>query len=74
MHATGDDAGLQRFARALRAAVAQQNGHVQFVIGAGVLDQTIDPRGPIGSAGAVGLALKHRFDPAGVLPYSWARS
>jgi glycolate dehydrogenase FAD-binding subunit len=74
VHATGEEAGLQRFAAALRAAVAAQNGHAQFVGGAGILGQAIDPRGPIGSAGAVSLAVKQRFDPAGVLPYPWARS
>ena len=74
VHATGDAAGLRRFAAALRAAVTAQTGHVQFVVGAGVLGQAIDPRGPVGSAAAVGLAVKQRFDPAGVLPYSWAQS
>jgi len=74
VHATGDAAGLQRFAAALRPAVAVQNGHVQFVIGAEVLGGAIDARGPVGSAAAVGFAVKQRFDPAGVLPYYWAQS
>ena len=66
--------GLGEVSGALRAGVAALHGHAQFVVGAGILGQAIDPRGPIGSAGAVGLAVKQRFDPAGVLPYSWARS
>ena len=73
VRATGDAAALQRFAAALRVGVAAQNGHVQMTAGAGVPGTAVDPHGPVGSAAAVGFAVKQRFDPAGVLPYPWAR-
>jgi len=73
VQATGDQASLQRFAAALRTGVTAQKGHVQFVAGGDILGQAVDPHGPVGTAAAVGLAVKQRFDPARVLPYPWAR-
>ena len=73
VQATGDQARLQRFAAAMRTGVTAQKGHVQFVAAGEILGQAVDPHGPVGTAAAVGLAVKQRFDPARVLPYPWAR-
>lgn len=69
----GADAQLA-FAKGLRAAVTPKGGHaqVQRLEGAGQTD--FDMLGPLGSAGPIGLAVKRRFDPTGVLPYPWSRS
>lgn len=62
------------FATALRAALPPGAGHLQILgldAGAG---ETVDLGGPLGSAASVGLAVKRRFDPTGVLPYPWGRA
>jgi hypothetical protein len=72
--AHSEPAVLRRFAAALRTAMTVQQGHVQFVIGAEVIGDQFESRGPVGAAAAVAFAVKQRFDPAGILPYPWARS
>lgn len=69
----GADAQLS-FARAVRAAVTAQGGHVQVLRMDASSPNDFDLLGPVGSAAAAGLAVKRRFDPAGVLPYAWART
>ena len=71
--ARSEPAVLQRFAAALRTAMTVQQGHVQFVVGAEVIGDQFESRGPVGAA-ATAFAVKQRFDPAGILPYPWARS
>lgn len=61
------------FAKALRAAVAPRGGHVQVQRLEGTGHTDFELLGPLASTGAIGLAVKRRFDPAGVLPYPWAR-
>jgi glycolate dehydrogenase FAD-binding subunit len=70
----GEPAALQRFAAGLRTALTVRHGYVQFVAGTEVLGDQIEPRGPVGAAAAVTLAVKQRFDPSGILPFPWARS
>lgn len=74
IHAAGDQTAVQQFAAGLRTAIATLGGHAQFILGAHILGDQLEPRGPVGSAAAVGFAVKQRFDPAGILPYPWARS
>lgn len=74
VRAAAGAAALPRFADALRAAVTSRGGHVRFVDNRDTPGEPIDEWGPVGSAAAVGYAVKQRFDPAGVLPYPWARS
>jgi glycolate oxidase FAD binding subunit len=74
VRAAGGPAALRRYASALRGAVGLRRGHVLFNRNTSVLDGHLDPFGSPGSSAAVGFAVKQRFDPAGVLPYPWARS
>lgn len=69
----GADAQLT-FAKALRAVVESRGGHVQVQRLEGTRQDDFELLGSLGSATAVALAVKRRFDPAGVLPYPWARS
>ena len=71
---TGEPEAVRHYAEALRAALSTRGGHVQFTQQIELLDRRVDPFGPVGSSAAVGFAVKQRFDPAGVLPYPWARS
>lgn len=69
----GADAQLT-FAKALRAVVEPRGGHVQVQRLEGTRQSDFELLGSLGSATAVALAVKRRFDPTGVLPYPWARS
>ena len=71
VHASGTPEALQRFARELRAAIAAHGGRVQFAGASDILGTTLDRHGSLGSSAGVALAVKQRFDPAGVLPYPW---
>jgi glycolate oxidase FAD binding subunit len=73
VRATGAPLALRQFAAGLRTAVIARGGHAQLTRGHELLAETLDPWGEVGSAAAVGFAVKQRFDPSGVLPYPWAR-
>lgn len=70
VHATGDGAPVQRFAGALRLAIGSRGGHVRFTGDPTLIGEQIEA---VGTAAAVGFAVKRQFDPTGVLPYPWAR-
>jgi glycolate oxidase FAD binding subunit len=70
----GDPDGVRRYAELLRACIGPRGGHVQFAGQTALLGGQFDPWGAVGSAAAVGRAVKHRFDPKGVLPYPWGLS
>jgi glycolate oxidase FAD binding subunit len=74
VRATADVGALHRCATALRAVVTSRQGHVRFADDRDTPGEQIDVWGPVGSAAAVGFAVKQRFDPTGVLPYPWARA
>ncbi len=74
IRATGDLPAMHQFTAALHVAVAVRGGHMQCAGDLDLLDSEVEPLGDPGSAAAVGFAVKQRFDPAGVLPYPWARS
>jgi glycolate oxidase FAD binding subunit len=65
------DAQLQ-FAVALRTAILRLSGHVTFLSGPDDVVHSAGPFGPAGSAAAAAVAVKQRFDPAGILPFPWA--
>ena len=57
---------------ALRAQLAQTQGYVSVLRGSPELNARIDAWGPLGDAGRVMRAIKHNFDPDGLLsPGRW---
>jgi glycolate oxidase FAD binding subunit len=73
-HATGSDDGLRAFARSAQQAAAQLGGRAAIPVGSDALVAGVDRWGTLGSAAAIGAAVKDRFDPSGVLPYPWSRA
>lgn len=69
----GESAAQASFAVDLRDAIFKVGGTVQIVDIDDGLGVQPDLFGPVGSAAAVGFAVKRRFDPSGVLPYPWVR-
>lgn len=61
------------FFLALRAAIASIQGSLQVLRSDAAVALPPDALGELGSAAAINLAVKRRFDPAGVLPYPWAQ-
>ena len=64
--------------RWIRSVTRALRGHLPGswqldVVGAEVIGDQFESRGPVGAA-ATAFAVKQRFDPAGILPYPWARS
>ena len=70
----GEAAAQASFAVTLREAILGIGGTVQVHAVADDLAVQPDLHGPVGSAAAVGFAVKRRFDPSGVLPYPWVRA
>ena len=64
---------LGRVAPLLRQLAATHGGHVRFARGAEFLPPGTDAMPSPGAASVVGLAVKQRFDPNGILPYPWER-
>jgi glycolate oxidase FAD binding subunit len=69
----GELAAQLQFAVALRTAVTTRGGHLQLLSGPESVLLSADRFGPVGSAAAIGFAVKQQFDPLGVLPYPWTR-
>lgn len=74
IRATGETTAMQPFTAALHVAAAMRGGHMQCSGDLSLVAGEVEVLGHPGSAAAVGFAVKQRFDPAGVLPYPWARS
>ncbi len=73
LHVTGAVEAIARIAPTLRQQTTAQGGHVQFVRGSTLLPAGVDAMPSTGTAAAIGLAVKQRFDPNGILPYPWTR-
>lgn len=73
LHLTGADEAIGRVAPALRQVAAAHGGHLQFVRGTSLLPAGTAAMASTGTAAAIGLAVKQRFDPNGILPYPWGR-
>jgi glycolate oxidase FAD binding subunit len=71
VNAIGDAEPLGRFAAGLRDATAAHHGHAEFIRGEAHLPSGVPAMPPVGTASAIGLAVKQRFDPGAVLPYPW---
>jgi glycolate oxidase FAD binding subunit len=74
LHLTGEPGALGRVGAAVRQLAHTHGGHVQFVRGTAWLPPGTDAMASTGSAAAIGLAVKQRFDPNGILPYPWGRT
>jgi len=61
------------FIVALRTAVSSLHGSLQVLRSDANVALPADAAGDVGTAAAIGFAVKRRFDPAGVLPYLWPR-
>jgi glycolate oxidase FAD binding subunit len=68
----GDIGAQARFAAALRENIATDGGHLHVISGPPEALASVRPWADLGTAAALGLAVKQRFDPAAVLPYPWA--
>ena len=68
---TGESSRLARAASMTRDSVTKLGGHAEVTGGHDLLDPAFDRLGPLGSASSIALAVKQRFDPAGVLPWPW---
>ncbi len=74
LHLTGADEATGRVAPAVRQLASFHDGHLQFVRGTSLLPAGTNAMPSTGTAAAIGLAVKQRFDPNGILPYPWGRA
>lgn len=70
----GEPSRLGRAAAMTRDSATRLGGHAEVAGGLDLLDPAFDRLGPLGSASAIALAVKQRFDPAGILPSPWVFS
>lgn len=72
--ARGSNDAQSAFIVALRAAVGSLQGSLQVLRADAAVTLPEDAVGQVGTAAAVGFAVKRRFDPTGVLPYPWTQA